>query len=149
MATIHRILLCVIDPEEYPDDSVISAITSGTGGVRILEHDSVKTPWSDDHFLNGPLTRTQFQAWFRRASDTPPTVQTAISLIRCAPDFSGDKTWLVDNILPLLFSCSVHEAIVRIEEEDELGRDRPLLVSLVHEILKRNLQQYGDGPCSG
>lgn len=136
MTTVHRILLTVIDGEDYPDDSVIHAITSSTDGIRILEHDTVMTDWDDDHYLNrSRLTVPEFERWFSRAKVTAPTVQTVISLIRCAPDDLDEKKWLVSSVLPFLFANEVQAALDEIEEESQPGYTRPLLITLVNRLL--------------
>ena len=146
MATIHRILLAVIDNEEYPDDSVLHSITSSTDGVRVLEHETVTTPWSNDHFLNRDrLSLVDFERWFRRATGTAPTVQTVISLVRCVPDGTEDKKWIKDTILPLLFADSIPEALALIRDEDEPGKPRSFLMSLTHDLLDRCHQPSAGG----
>ncbi len=136
MTTVHRILLTVIDGENYPDDSVIHAITSSTDGIRILEHHTVMIEWDDDHYLNrGRLTVPEFERWFSRAKVTAPSVQTVISLIRCAPDALEEKKWLVSNVLPLLFANEVQAALDEIEDESQPGFTRPILITLVNRLL--------------
>src|SRR3954447_16643512 len=141
MTTIHRMVLCIVDPEGFPKSQIADAVSRvGDLYPRIVSHDVMQTDWNDDHVLNMPLSADDFDTWFYLNRPSTPTVQTAISTIYVAPHDVAGKAWLLKEVVPLLRQRHLSTALARIVKYPSVSTGeggRPVLVRLVAEMISQ------------
>jgi hypothetical protein len=148
MTTVHRLIVYVVDDGEWAHRDVAAAIRSIPDLYPIILQHDIRTLMPDDDIPERErLTPEKLEAWFYRNRPPKPTIQTVVSVIQAAPPDTPGRTWLEENVLPLLLDGRLETVVldcVSQQPEHAFSEEAmPLLVRIVCDLVRQIIDDQG------